>query len=70
MLNTIARLKEAETAKEREMVLSELQDRHPPPGFNGPALGYANGPVGPGESVRGCSSRSDVPTLPTFSVRF
>ncbi|GMI04272.1 hypothetical protein TrLO_g11513 [Triparma laevis f. longispina] len=51
MLNTIARLKEAETAKDREMVMSEMAERHPPPGFNGPALGYANGPIGPQSGV-------------------
>ena len=50
ILNTIGRLKEAETARAREMVLSEMQDRHPPPGFNGPAMGYPNGPIGPSVS--------------------
>ncbi|GMH55632.1 hypothetical protein TrST_g11590 [Triparma strigata] len=51
MLNTIARLKESETAKDREMIMSEMAERNPPPGFNGPALGYANGPVGPQAGV-------------------
>ena len=47
ILNTVSRLKEAETARSRELMLDEMASRNPPPGFNGPALGYPQGPVGP-----------------------
>ena len=47
IINTVSRLKEAETARSRELMLDELASRNPPPGFNGPALGYPNGPIGP-----------------------
>ena len=53
ILNTIGRLKESENARDREMILSEMADRNPPPGFSGPAAGYPNGPVGPALGVGG-----------------